>query len=120
MVGVGKLGGALLGFDGFSRLNLSIKAAFDCDRRKIGKVQSGVKIEDVRKLNEIIKKTGIRIGIICTPRKDAQEIAESMVSSGIKAILNFAPVEINIKKGKVYISNMDMAAELGSLAYFVK
>ncbi|MCG2712332.1 MAG: redox-sensing transcriptional repressor Rex [Candidatus Omnitrophica bacterium] len=120
LVGVGKLGGALLGFPGFSKFNLRILAAYDSDKKKIGKIVAGVKIEDVKKLKESIKEKKIKIGMICIPVERVQKVAEDMVRAGIKAMLNFAPVNININRKDVYISNMDMAAELESLIYFIK
>jgi redox-sensing transcriptional repressor len=119
LAGVGRLGSALLGFSGFGRFKLKIAAAFDNDKRKIGKVISGVKITPIENMEESIKEHNIEIGMICVPPQFAQQIANRMISAGIKAILNFAPASIKLDRNDVYISNVDMACELETLVYFL-
>lgn len=119
IVGVGKLGSALLGFEGFSKFNLKIKYAFDSDKNKIGKTRSGVKIESIESMKRTIKSNNIRIALISTPLDVAQEITHKLVDSGIKSILNFAPMVLNVPKD-VLVSNVDMASELESLIFFAK
>ena len=117
MVGVGKLGSALLGFEGFSELNLKIAYAFDSDKDKIGKKRKGIKIEDIREIKRIVQSNNIKIAIISTPPEAAQTTAESLIQAGVKGILNFAPIILKTAKG-VSVSNVDMACELESLIFF--
>jgi redox-sensing transcriptional repressor len=119
LVGVGKLGFALLGYPGFLELNLQISAAFDNDPAKIGKVRGGIKIEDMRRMKELIKKRDIKIAVLSVPAEAAQGISEELSGSGIKAILNFAPVNL-VLSNNIYVSNVDMASELESLVYKLK
>ena len=119
LVGLGKLGGALLGFEGFSRFNIRIKAVFDSDKKKIGKVKKGIVVETIENLKESIKRNKIKIGIIATPPEAAQIIAEDLVVSGVKGILNFAPVVLKVPD-EIFVSNVDMGCELESLIFFVK
>lgn len=119
IVGVGKLGSALLGFEGFSKFNLKIKYAFDSDKNKIGKTRSGVKIDSIENMKRTIKSNNIRIALISTPLDVAQEVTYKLVDSGIKSILNFAPMVLNVPKD-VLVSNVDMASELESLIFFAK
>lgn len=119
IVGVGKLGSALLGFEGFSKFNLKIKYAFDSDKNKIGKTRSGVKIDSIESMKRTIKSNNIRIALISTPLDAAQEVTYKLVDSGIKSILNFAPMVLNVPKD-VVVSNVDMASELESLIFFAK
>lgn len=119
LVGVGKLGFALLGYPGFLELNLQISAAFDNDPEKIGKVRGGIKIEDMRRMKELIKKRGIKIAVLTVPAESAQGISEELSGCGIKAILNFAPVNL-VLSNNIYVSNVDMASELESLVYKLK
>lgn len=119
MVGAGKLGSALLGFQGFTNSNIHIVYAFDNARDKIGKIRRGVKIRDVKLMKEIIKENNIRIAIISTPPEIAQKIAEELISAGIRGILNFAPVDLQISKD-VIVSNVDMSCELEGLIFFAK
>ncbi len=119
LVGIGKLGGALLGFEGFSKFNIRIKHAFDSDENKIGKIKKGVNIEDIKDMKKIIKKSGIKIAMISTPPDVAQEIANILVEAGIKCILNFAPSVLRVPQD-ILVSNVDMASELESLIFFAK
>lgn len=119
MVGVGRLGSALLGFEGFSRFNINIAYAFDKDKEKIGKSRKGVKIYSVDDLENIIKKDKIKLAIISTSPETAQEIVNRLVKVGVKGILNFVPVVLSIPDN-VSVSNVDMACELESLIFFCK
>ena len=119
LVGVGKLGSALLKFPGFSQFNLKITTAFDNDTEKIGKVRSNIKIDNVAGIKQILKKRKIKIAMICVPPEYAQNVVDKVIDAGIKAILNFAPVSLKIPNN-VYVSNVDMACELESLIFFLK
>jgi len=119
IVGAGSLGSALLGFVGFSKFNIKITHAFDNDKRKVGKVRNGVKIYNITKIKSIIKDNDIKLAIISTPLEAAQNIADILVKSGIKGILNFAPVVLKVNKS-VSVSNVDMTSELESLIFFAK
>ncbi|MBU2473414.1 MAG: redox-sensing transcriptional repressor Rex [Candidatus Omnitrophica bacterium] len=119
LVGLGKVGGALLGFEGFSKFNIRIKAVFDSDKKKIGKIKNGVVIETVGALRKSIKKNKIKVAIISTPPEVAQNIAEQLIDSGVKGILNFAPVVLKVPDN-IFVSNVDMGCELESLIFFVK
>lgn len=119
IIGVGKLGSALLGFEGFSRFNIKITHAFDSDKDKIDKVRKGVKIEDIKNMKKIIKKNNIRIAILSTPPGVAQDITKELVSTGIKGILNFVPIILKTPD-TVSVSNVDMACEMESLIFFAK
>jgi redox-sensing transcriptional repressor len=119
LVGVGKLGSALLGFEGFSKFNVRITHAFDVDKDKIGKIKKGVKIKAIKNIKSIIKDNNIKIAVISTPPDAAQNIADKLIEAGIEGILNFAPVVIKTAK-RVHISNVDMSCELESLIFFVK
>ncbi|MCD6093669.1 MAG: redox-sensing transcriptional repressor Rex [Candidatus Omnitrophica bacterium] len=118
VVGVGRLGSALLRFEGFSKFNIKIKTAFDIDKKKIGKVINGIKIEDVGNLERVIKKEKIKLSLICTPPQVAQDITNRLVSAGIRGILNFAPVALKVANN-VFISNVDMACELEQLIFLL-
>jgi len=119
LVGVGHLGRALLGFEGFSKFNMKIEYAFDCNKEKIGKVINGVEIKDVNNLETIVRKAGIKVGIITTVPQAANDVAKKMVDAGIIGILNFTPVMLNVSDD-IFISNIDMACELKSLIFFIK
>jgi len=119
IIGVGKLGSALLGFEGFSKFNLNITYAFDVGADKIGRRRDGILIEDVKNLKQVVKKNNIRIAIISTPPEVAQKITDELVSAGIRGILNFASIVLQVP-AYVSVSNVDMACELESLIFFAK
>lgn len=119
IVGVGKLGTALLGFEGFSKFNIKITSAFDVNKDKVGKEKKGVRIDHLKDMKDIVKRNNIKIAIISTPPEVAQEVSDGLVSSGIKGILNFAPVVLKVPQA-VSVSNVDMASELESLIFFTK
>lgn len=94
LVGVGNLGSALLGYQGFKEYGLNIIAAFDEDETKTGTEIRGKIVFHVRKLPEMIRRMGIKIGILTVPAHCAQNLANIMVDAGIHAIWNFSPVKI--------------------------
>jgi redox-sensing transcriptional repressor len=94
LVGAGNLGAALLGYQGFREYGLDIIAAFDSDESKVGTEICGKKIIHVKKLSEMIRRMGIKIGILTVPAYCAQELVDNMVSAGIHAIWNFSPVKV--------------------------
>jgi redox-sensing transcriptional repressor len=118
IVGVGQLGSALLSYTGFRKHGLEITTAFDVDIRKIGKELEGIKIKSLEEVKKEIKKKDITLGIITVPSTEAQGAADILASSGIKGILNFAPVSLDLPD-HVKVKNVDFLRELEMLSYFV-
>ena len=118
LVGVGHLGMALLSYQGFQERGFNIIAAFDKDLLKIGKSLEGVKIEDMSRIKSVVKEKNIQIGIVAVPAPVAQNIVNSMVAGGIKAILNFAPVVLTVPD-EVKLQNADLSLEFEILSYFL-
>ena len=96
LVGAGSLGSALLGYEGFEEYGLKIIAAFDADPGKIGTEIHGRSVFGVERLEELVRRLQVRIGIICVPAAFAQEVADAMVAGGIRAIWNFANVSLKV------------------------
>ncbi len=117
LVGVGNLGSALLAFPGFRMYGFEVAAAFDVDKRKIGRKKTGVLIEDVADLHHLDRR-GISLGIIAVPASASQDIADALVEAGIKGILNFSPRYITVPK-KVKVITIDIAMDLARLPYYV-
>lgn len=118
LCGIGNLGSALFAYRGFREINLNIVAVFDNDPKKIGRSVRGVKIYDPRNMVSVVKKLNIDVAIIAVPQTSAQEITNKLVKAGIRAILNFAPLKLNVPKG-VKLRNVDLSTELIHLVYFL-
>jgi redox-sensing transcriptional repressor len=116
LVGVGKIGSALLGYQDFARRGFDIAAAFDSDPAKAGQVVSGVRVYSAERLTEVVRMQHIELGIIATPPESAQTVADELVGAGVGAILNFAPVEIDVPDS-VTVRTMDVALELEGLSF---
>jgi len=117
LVGVGNLGSAILAFPGFLPFGLEIAAAFDIDKRKVGKIRNGLIVEDISLLGTL-KERSITLGIIAVPGEAAQSIANDLIKVGIKAILNLAPRYIEAPK-RVKVITIDIALYLARLPYYV-
>lgn len=116
LVGVGGLGSALIGYPGFDRYGFDIVAGFDTDPAKVGTVLRGKHVLDIERLPGLAARMHVRIGIIAVPATAAQGIADVMVSGGIRAIWNFAPVGLKVPEG-IVVQNEDLAS---SLAVFLQ
>ncbi|MFH0917816.1 MAG: redox-sensing transcriptional repressor Rex [Candidatus Omnitrophota bacterium] len=117
IVGVGKLGMALLKYKGFEKEGIKIVASFDIDSTKYVN-DADVPVLPLEKLNDFVRKNNIRIGIIAVPDMAAQSVADSMFLAGIKGILNFAPIRLTSPEDKV-LNNVNLEVELENLIYFV-
>jgi redox-sensing transcriptional repressor len=111
LVGVGNLGSALLKYQGFKEYGLNIIAAFDDDEAKTGTEIEGKMIFHVRKLPEMIKRMGIKIGILAVPARCTQDLANLMLEAGIYAIWNFSPVKIIVPQG-IIVQHENLASSL--------
>jgi len=103
LVGAGNLGTALLNYEGFDACGLHIIAAFDNDPKKSGVEINGKKIFPVEKFSNLTKRMKINIGIITVPGEAAQQTANMMGASGIKAIWNFTPARISIASSIIVV-----------------
>ena len=119
VVGMGHMGTAITAYFRGKRAKLDIVAAFDIDPDKIGKVISGVNCYDVSELEMIIKSLNISVGIITVPPEFASVVSDKLANSGIKGILNFTTVPLNVSS-KIYLEEYDMITSLEKVAYFVK
>ena len=115
LVGAGGLGCALLGYGGFAHYGIDLACAFDSNPAKIGTYVVDKPVYGMETLAENCKNCGAVLAIIAVPASAAQETAERLVKAGIKAILNFAPVQIMVGDD-IKVINIDVAANLAILA----
>lgn len=116
LVGAGKIGGALVHYEGFSRRGFEVSAIYDRDPKKIGSRSNGLVVRDVKQLEADLKKEPTDIAIVVTPGEAAQEVADRLVRAGVKALLNFAPVQLKVPRD-VEVKTVNMAQELEALSY---
>ncbi|HOV21849.1 MAG TPA: redox-sensing transcriptional repressor Rex [bacterium] len=119
IIGVGRLGSALIGYPGFSDLNIEISGAFDKSPEKVGKKIENIIIRNISGIGEFIKKEKIKVAVICVPANQAQNVCDILVENSIKGILNFAPVKL-LANENISISNVDVASEICNLIYLLK
>jgi len=119
VIGMGNLGRAITTYFIGKRPKLNIVAAFDVDSNKVNRVISGINCYHVKELKEKIKASNISIAIITSPPEAAASIAETLVMSGIKGILNFTTTPINVPES-VFLEEFDMITSIEKVAYFVK
>jgi redox-sensing transcriptional repressor len=118
-VGIGNLGRAVTGYFRGKRSKLNVVATFDNDPQKVNKVISGVKCYHIGEMERIIQELNIKIAILTVPVDFAKNICESVVSFGIKGILNFTTVPLNVPSG-IYLEEYDMITSIEKVAYFIK
>jgi len=119
VVGIGNLGRAVTTYFVGKRSKLNIIATFDVDTTKIDRVISGVKCYPLSRLEEVIKTHAISIAIVTVPADSAAEVTAQLVEAGIKGVMNFTTVPLNVPK-EVYMDQYDMITSLEKVAYFVK
>lgn len=119
IVGVGNLGSALCQYEGFEAYGLRIVAAFDNDEKKVGKKVGPLVVQSMDVLGSFIKSSGVMIAIITVPYSDAEEVASTLVSCGIKGIWNFAPKDLKVPEGCV-IQRTDLATSFAVLSLKMK
>ncbi len=119
LVGVGNLGQAILSYDGFQPQGFIITDAFDANKELIGNRVNGALIRDVCELGSYLKDRQIDIGIVAVPGKAAQGIVDVLVSGGVRSILNYAPVALQVPT-RVQIRNIDPVLSLQSMTFYLK
>jgi redox-sensing transcriptional repressor len=116
LVGAGRIGSALVQYPGFRQRGFHVTAIYDKDPHKVGLRWNGVVVRDVRQLAADLKQEPPDIAIVVTPAEAAQEVVDQLVESGVKAILNFAPVQLTVPPD-VIVKSVNMAAELETLSF---
>lgn len=120
IVGAGRLGIALAKHKSLFQTAFEIAAVFDkYPERATSKEETSLEVLHTDRLAEIVRQRDIKLGIIAVPGHGAQDVADSLVDVGVKAIINFAPAHIKVPEG-VYVRNVDFTIYLENLAYYVK
>jgi redox-sensing transcriptional repressor len=142
LIGAGNLGRALMAYNGFDAKGFKLVAVFDADPNKIGKRQGpfaqalpenampggdgktaarnkrSFTIQPLTELKDTVEKQAIRLAILAVPADAAQEVADQVVAAGVRGILNFAPVSINVPHD-IALNAVDLAVQLEQLSFQV-
>jgi redox-sensing transcriptional repressor len=116
IIGAGKIGAALAQYRGFRQRGFIILAAYDSNPEKIGRPLDGVIIRDMEHLEADIKREGPEIVVLTVPGEQAQRVLDRVVRAGVKAILNFAPTQLQAP-ADVTVKTVNMAMELEGLSF---
>lgn len=116
IVGAGKIGAALAQYRGFRQRGFSILAAYDNNPDKIGRKLEGVQVRDIGQLERDIQREHPDIVVLTVPAEEAQVVLDRVVKVGIKAILNFAPTQLQAPHD-VTVKTVNMAMELEGLSF---
>ena len=114
LVGAGKLGRALLDYNGFEEYGVQITAAFDCNEQVLRMNNTSKEILPISSLKKYCTENGIRIGIITVGSGSAQDVCDQMLEAGITAIWNFAPCQLKVPDN-VLVKQENLALSLAHL-----
>ncbi|MBI5840187.1 MAG: redox-sensing transcriptional repressor Rex [Chloroflexi bacterium] len=118
LVGAGDMGHALARYQGFVNRGFCITMVFDNDKSKVGQKVGEFVVEDAATMAERIKAAGVKVAMLTVPASAAQEVADKLVQAGVKGILNYAPISINVPNG-VKVQHIDPATHLQRMTYYL-
>ncbi|MEW6086648.1 MAG: redox-sensing transcriptional repressor Rex [Chloroflexota bacterium] len=118
IVGMGDIGHALANYNGFNNRGFHVSMVFDNDPKKIGHKVGDFEVLDAGTMNEKLKAHKIRIAMLCVPAASAQEAADQLVKAGVKAILNYAPISLNVPED-VHVQYIDPVTHLQRMTYYL-
>lgn len=119
VIGVGKLGRAILGYEGFGPQGFRIVEAFDADPERIGQQIENLTIRAANDLEKTLLKNPVDVGIVAVPAEIAQNVIDTLVKCGVRAILSYAPIPARVPPG-VYLKRIEPVLALQSMAYYLK
>ncbi len=118
VIGAGYLGHALAHYNGFISRGFRISWIFDSDSNKVGKEMAGVTVQSMDELEDTIEREGTQIALLAVPPGEAQAVADRLMAAGIKAILNYAPINLKVT-GDVQVGYSDPVVQLQQMTYYL-
>jgi redox-sensing transcriptional repressor len=118
LVGVGHLGQAIARYSGFSEKGIHIVGLFDTDPKKIGTELVGLTIQHVNMIPNVAREHNVRMAIVAVAAEQAQDVVDMLVKAGVEAILNYAPVIVQVPEG-VWVRHIDPVSLLHSMTYYL-
>ncbi len=119
LIGVGRLGRAIVGYGGFGPQGFRIVEVFDSDPRMIGTRVDGLTIRDTAELERVLTENPVDVGIVAVPAETAQDVIDALVRCGVHAILNYAPISAHVPRG-VQVRRVDPVLSLQGMTYYLK
>jgi len=119
LVGVGRLGRAILGYEGFAPQGFRIAEAFDADPAVVGTRVDGLVIKHTDELEKVLAASPVDVGIVAVPAESAQKVIDALVRCGVSAILDYAPSAGHVPRG-VQMKRIDPVLSLQSMTYYLK
>jgi redox-sensing transcriptional repressor len=119
VVGAGDIGSAVARYKGLSDRGFRVVMIFDSDPAKVGHMIDNFTIQDSAVLVNKIRAAGLQVAMITVPASEAQKVADQLVEAGVKAILNYAPVTLNVPPG-VHVQYIDPAIHLQRMTYYLR
>ena len=119
VVGVGRLGRAIISYPGFAPEGFKVVAAFDADERQVGQSIGGLIVQPMQELPDTVRQKSIQIGIVAVPAAQASDVMDQITYCGIRAILNYAPVNPHTPLD-VKVRNIDPVLSLQSMTYYLR
>lgn len=119
IIGVGNVGRALTRYRAFARAGFNLNALFDNKPSIIGEKINGIKVRDVKDLKNYIENNDISIAIIAVPKEAANEVSGILLKNGIKGILNFAPIDLNLPEN-IPVENIHIIDKILALSFMIK
>lgn len=119
LVGAGHIGHALANYSGFRPRGFSINWIFDNDTDKVGQNINGLIVQNMSELKALIKRENVRVAVMAVPVSAAQETADFLIEAGIKAILSYAPINLNVPEG-IQVRYSDPVIQLQRMTFYLE
>ena len=118
VVGVGRLGRAILSYPGFNPDGFHLVAAFDLNNSVVGETIGGLVVRNMEELDQVVAREKISIAIVAVQVEYTQNVVDQLVACGVKAVLNYAPMAPQVREG-IRIRNIDPVLSLQSMTYYI-
>ncbi len=118
LVGAGDLGSAVAHYKGFKDRGFHIACIFDSSPEKVGRRLGEFTIQSIEDAPRIIAERGIKIAMIAVPAHHAQEVADMLIAAGVRAILNYAPISLNVPEN-VRVQYIDPVVHMQRMTYYL-
>lgn len=118
VVGAGDIGHAVAGYQGFQDRGFRVSMLFDNDPAKIGQKMHNFVVKDSAIMEDEIRKAGIQVALIAVPASEAQKVAEKLMNAGVRAIVNYAPITLNLPTD-VHVEYIDPLIHLQRMTYYL-